>query len=483
MPATIEDSVFFIPVDAVCHRPVVTCTPGVSLVEMARLMKTYNISGIVVVEGNEPVGIVSVRDLRNLVADSVNDIATLSVRDVMKTSLITIGSSEQLFKAVFLLAKHTIHHLIVLDRNGHLTGILTDSDILRIQAGSPLYLIKEIESATTIDQLRLIGSKLPGMLQYAISTKADTDNLIQLITLFNDAFTQRLIYVLDLRHDIRLPSGAAYLVMGSEGRSEQTLRTDQDSAIVYRDDLSPDNLHMVRRFAERIATALESVGVPLCPGNMMAANPEWCHSISEWKRLSTEWITRPSPENTLLFGGLQDLRVLHGDAAFEGELRNHIIECARLNSNFFPAMAHTIVRFEPPLGLFGRFLVERTGESYGKIDLKKGGVFTLTRGVALLALEAGIMGGTTWEKLSRLHHLKIVSDHDLETLNESFTLLIKLRLKEQLRAVSGGTAPDNLVDPKALTNREREQLRFAFKGVCMLISILKVRYQLDLMSH
>ncbi len=483
MSTTYEDSVFFIPVDAACHRPVVTCTPGHSLVEMATLMKTYNISGIVVVDGKDPVGIVSVRDLRNLVADSVNYISTLAVRDIMKTSLITIGSKEQLFKAVFLLAKHTIHHLIVLDQNGHLTGILTDSDLLRIQTNSPLYLIQEIESATTIDQLRLIGSKLTGMLKYAININAATDNLIQLIAQFNDAFTQRLIYVLDLHHDIRLPSGAAYLVMGSEGRCEQTLRTDQDSAIVYRDNLSPDKRRMVRRFAEKIATALESVGIPLCPGNMMAANPDWCHSISEWKHLTTGWITRPDPENTLLFGGFQDLRVLHGDAAFEGELRNHIIECARLNSNFFPEMAHTIVRFEPPLGLFGRLLVEKSGESYGKIDLKKGGVFTMTRGVALLALEAGIMGGTTWDKLSRLHQLKFVTDHDLETLNESFTFLIKLRLKEQLRAVSNGAAPDNLVDTKLLTYTERDQLRSAFKGVRMLISILKGRYQLDLMAH
>lgn len=483
MPATREDSLFFIPVNDVCHRPVITCSPDLGLVEMARLMKTSNISGIVVVEKGEPVGIVSLRDLRNLIADSVNDISIMAVRDIMKTGLITIRSNELLFKAVFLMAKHTIHRLIVIDQNGDLSGVLTDTDFLRIQTCSPLYLVQEIESATTIDQLRQIGKKMTGMLQYAVSTNADAYSLIQLISHFNDAFTQRLIYILDIHHDVRLPTGAAYLVMGSEGRCEQTLRTDQDSAIVYRDNLSPENLIEVQRFADSIVTALESAGIPLCTGNMMANNPEWCHSISEWKHLTTEWITRPSPENTVFFGVFQDVRVLHGEAAFEEELRSHIIECARLNSIFFPGMACNIVRFEPPLGMFGGLRAEKSGKVRGKIDLKKGGLFTLTRGIGLIALEAGIMGGTTWDKLSRLHHLNIASDHDLETLTESFTFLIRLRLEKQLGAVSAGTEPDNLVDLQALTFKERDRLRSAFNGVKTLIAIMNSRYQLDMIAH
>jgi CBS domain-containing protein len=400
----------------------------------------------------------------------------------MKTRLITIRSNELLFKAVFLMAKNSIHRLIVIDHDGHLSGILTDTDILRIQISSPLYLVQEIESATTIDQLRQIGKKMTGMLQYAVRTNADAHSLIQLITHFNDAFTLRLICILDIHHDVRLPVGAAYLVMGSEGRCEQTLRTDQDSAIVYRDNLSPDKLIEVRRFAHRIVAALESVGVPLCPGNMMANNPEWCHSISEWRHLTTQWIANPGPENTVNFGVFQDIRVLHGEAFFEEELRSHIIECARLNSIFFSGMALNIIRFKPPLGMFGRLLVEKSGKGRGKIDLKKGGVFTLTRGIGLIALEAGIMGGTTWEKLSRLHHLNIVSDHDLETLTDSFTFLIKLRLVKQLVAASEGTDPDNLINPLELTDKEHSLLCSAFKGVNTLIAILRGRYRLDMMS-
>jgi CBS domain-containing protein len=365
----------------------------------------------------------------------------MTVRDIMKVGLITIHRNDYLFKAVFLMAKHNIHHLVVVDEREQLAGVMTDTDLFRIQTQSPLYLIQEIESVTTIEQLAALGQKMTGMLQYAVKTNADVQSLIQLIANFNDAMTRRLIFILDCREDIRLPEGSAYLVLGSEGREEQTLRTDQDSAIVYRDDLPADKLAEVRRFAERIAIALEGIGVPLCPGNMMASNPEWCHSLSEWKHLTERWITMPSPDHTVFFGVFQDLRVLHGDVAFQEELQTHLCECTNSNTIFFPNMARTIAGFKPPLGIFGRFLVEKKGEQSGKLDLKKGGLFALTRGVGLLALEAGFTGGTTWDKLERLKHLNYISGSDLDTIRDSFTYLMKIRLERQLRALSYGQEP------------------------------------------
>lgn len=482
MPGISEDSFFFITVDTICHRPAITCSPDIGLIDMARLMKKENISGIVAVEDQKPVGIVSLRDLRNLIADAV-DISALTVRNVMKTGLITIRSSDYLFKAIFMMAKHNIHRLIVIDDFDRLSGVMTDTDLLRIQTRSPLYLVQEIESAGTIDQLKIIGKKMTGMLHYAVKTNADAHSLLQLIAHFNDAFTQRLISILDTKNDVRLPPGAAFLALGSEGREEQTLRTDQDNAIVYRDDLPADCLKEVRRFAEHIVAALESVGVPLCPGNMMASNPEWCHSLSEWKQLTEHWITAPGPDETVYFGVFQDLRVLHGDKTFEDELRAHICECARTHSLFFPNMARNIIRFKPPLGMFGRLLVEKKGEQRGKLDLKKGGLFALTRGISLLALEAGIMGGTTWAKLERLHQLHLVAEHDLEIIEDAFTFLIKLRLEKQLIALSSGKEPGNHVDPLVLPERDRDQLRAAFKGVTTLLKVLQSHYQLNLVSH
>lgn len=238
------------------------------LIEMSRIMKQHNISGIIAVENEKPVGIVSLRDLRDLIATAAGDMTILTVRDVMKTGLITISSSDHLFKAIFLMAKHNIHRLVVVENTGLLAGVMTDTDLLRLQARSPLYLVQEIESAATVEQLRLLSLKMSGMLQYAIKLNADPQSLIQLIAHFNDAFTLRLIGILAERDGICLPEGAAYLALGSEGREEQTLRTDQDSAIVYRDDLSADKLAEVRRFAEAVVNGLAVLGVPLCPATL-----------------------------------------------------------------------------------------------------------------------------------------------------------------------------------------------------------------------
>ncbi len=483
MPIINEDSFFFISVDSICHRPAITCPPELSLVEMAGIMKTNNISGIIVVEGEKTIGVVSLRDLRNLIAQGPGDIATLTVRDIMNVGLITIRSNDYLFKAIFLMAKHNIHRLVVVDERDQLVGVMTDTDLFRIQTRSPLYLIQEIESVTTIEQLSLLGKKMTDMLQYAVETNADVQSLIQLIAHFNDALTRRLIFILDCRENIRLPADAAYLVLGSEGREEQTLRTDQDSAIVYRDDLPADKLAEVHRFAERIAVALESVGVPLCPGNMMASNPEWCHSLSEWKYQTERWITMPSPDHTVYFGVFQDLRVLHGDVTFEGELQAHLCECTRRNTIFFPNMARTISNFKVPLGMFGRFLVEKKGEQSGKLDLKKGGLFALTRGVSLLALEAGCAGGTTWDKMERLKQLNFVSANDLDVIRDAFTFLMKMRLERQLRSVSYRQEPSNYVDPQLLTVKEQDRLRKALKGANTMITLLRNRYQLDIVAN
>lgn len=478
-----EDSFYFMPVGDVCRLPVITCAPETGLVAVARMMKTHNISGIVVVDGDWPIGILSLRDLRNLIADRADDLSRIVVRDVMKTALLTIRRRDYLFKAIFLMAKHNVHRLVVVDDAGLLAGVMTDTDLLRVRASSPLYLIQEIEAATTVDQLRQISLKLTEMLQHALRLNADCRSLIQLVAHFNDAFTLRLIAIIEERDGIRLPAGAAYLALGSEGREEQTLRTDQDSAIVYRDDLPAEQLVEVRRFADAVVSGLAALGVPLCDGNMMANNPAWCHSVSEWKSLIDRWITTPGPEQTVNFGVFQDMRVQYGDRFFEEELRRHICETAGHNGYFFPNMARNIIRFKPPIGMFGRLLVERRGEGRGKIDLKKGGLFALTRGISLIALEEGICGGTTWSKIERLGELGKISPQDLEIMERSFTVLIDLRLRKQLIALASGNLPGNFVDPLVLKESERVELRAALRGVGSLLQMLKSRYQLDLVAR
>ena len=478
-----EDSVHFVRVGTLCKGKVIDCTPGTSLVEAVRLMQAHDITGLVVVENQRPVGIFSIRDFRRLVANSDGDISALSVRHGMTAGLITVKDQDCVMDAIFIMARHNIHRLGVVAADGSLVGLICATDLLSLQAKSPLYLSTEIDAARSIAELRLVSAKMLDTVILASKTGADIRGLVQLISHFNDAMTQRLIYLLEHEEGITLPQGASYLVLGSEGRGEQTLRTDQDSAMVCADDLGPDQQAQLERFALRIVEALESLGVPLCPGNTMASNPQWRHTLSEWKQLIEQWISVPKPEHMVNFGMFQDLRAIHGDPAFARQLHDHILAMVRRNEMFLHFVGRNILRFPPPLGMFGRFRVEKKGEHKGKIDLKKAGIFAITEGASLLALEVGVVDGTTWDKLELLGKRGVLSAIDLETVEESFSYLVRLRLQRQLKAMAAGNKASNHVDPLIMTDRERDRLRAALKGVATFLNIIRDHYQLNLISR
>ena len=241
-------------------------------------------------------------------------------------------------------------------------------------------------------------------------------------------------------------------------------------------------LRSVESFAARLVDALEEIGVPRCPGNIMASTPRWCHSVSEWKQLLDQWIAAPTPENILNFGMFQDLRALHGDEAPVMRLRDHICSEVQCHASFFPNMACHVVRFPTPFTIFGRVRVEQSGAHTGMVDLKKGGIFAITTGASLLALESGIIGGDTWNKLELLGKLGFFSSEDLETIVKSFTFLVQLRLQQQLRDISSGREPTNYVDPRSMTASEYEQFRHALKGVNTFLWIFRDHYLLDYIS-
>ena len=478
-----DEGFFFITIETLCQRPPITCAPEMDVVAMARLMQDHDISGLVVVEGDTPVGTLSIRDLRKFIADSGGALAGHKVRDIMRPGIVTIRLRDHVYEAIFKMAQYDVHRLGVVDDKGKLAGVITDTDLLRIQTRTPLYLNQEIAAAQSIGELKALSVRMLEMVRFATRAGAGTKSLVELISHLNDAFTLRIIALMESTEGIRLPAGAAYLVLGSEGRGEQTLRTDQDSAMVYADDFPPERLGDLERFSTRLADALDEVGVPRCPGNTMASNPQWRHSLAEWKELLNQWIHVPKGQHMVNFGMFQDFRALYGDQTLERQLHEHLLATVRRNALFFPYAARNIVRFPPPLGMFGRIRVERRGEHRGKVELKKAGIFAITEGVSLLALEAGIVGGSTWEKIERLREQGVLSSRDLDIIDESFTYLVQLRLQRQLRALSEGNKPANTVDPLVMTDKDRDRLREALKGVGSFLRLIRDRYKLDFIAR
>lgn len=365
-----------------------------------------------------------------------------------------------------------------------LTGINKDNSMPNRETSIdiPFDLHREIAAARSIDALAGISVRMLDAADSAMRSSVSAKDVVQLISRFNDAVTLRLIALLESGEGVRLPEGATFLVLGSEGRGEQTLRTDQDNAIVYSDDLPAGELGSVRLFAARLVDALEEIGVPRCPGNIMASNPQWCHSVGEWMDLLSRWINVPTPEHILNFGTFQDLRALYGDESPAEQLRDHIREEAKCYSLFFPHMASHVVRFPSPFTIFGNIRVEQSGKHKGMVDLKKAGIFAVTTGASLLALEHGIIGGDTWGKLELLAKRGLITSGDLEIIVNAFTFLVQLRLQQQLRDLAAGRAPTNCVNPLYMTDRENEQFRQALKGVGTFLWIFRNHYLLDFIS-
>jgi len=261
------------------------------------------------------------------------------------------------------------------------------------------------------------------------------------------------------------------------------LRTDQDSAIVYADDLPPAQLAEIERFSVRLVDALEQIGVPRCPGDTMASNPQWRRSLSGWKELLEQWVTVPKSEHMVNFGMFQDFRTVWGEPRFEAELHAHLLNTLQHFALFFPYMARHIARFPPPVGMFGHIRVERRGEHRGEVDLKKAGIFAVTEGASLLALENGAVGGSTWDKLDLLRQRRILPAGDVEIVYQAYTNLVQMRLQRQLKALEAGKPPSNYLNPLAIPDVERDQLRLALKGVATFQRILRDRYKIDFIAR
>ncbi len=473
-----EEGLLFTPVREVCKGPVVTCDPDTEVVAAARLMDERGISGVVAEENGVPVGVFTDRDLRRLVARAGGQLGGVRVREAMHSPVLTVSDHAPAYEAVYLMARHNIHRLLVVDATGRMVGVITGTDILGLQTNSPLYLRDEVARARSLEDLKRVNARVPEMVRFALRAGAGTRDLVGFISQFNDEVSRKAAEILEAE-GVELPPRAAYLVLGSEGRGEQTLRTDQDSAAVFADDLDESSRWDVERFCVRLVETLVEIGVPPCPGGTMASNAQWRHPLSEWMALVEQWITVPTGEHMVNFGMFQDLRALWGDASLERRIKDHILELTRRHSLFFPRVAKNIVRFPPPLGWFGRIRTERRGKAKGRVDLKKAGIFALTEGVSLLALEAGILDGTTWDKIEALRERGVITAAEADRLDDAFTTLVGFRLRHQVRNLSEGRPPDNYLDPLRLTPREKHEFKRALEEVGWFLQYIRSRYRLD----
>ncbi len=476
-----DSNVLFLTVGQ-CYRPhVFSCGPDDLVVDAARRMRDQNISSLVVCEQDIPIGIMTDRDLRNkLVAQDI-DPHEVHVRSVMNAPLITIRRDERIRDAVLRMTRHRIHRLIVLDEAGHLAGIITESDICRLREQSPQHLIREIEEAATIDELRMLHHRVQDLVAHLLATGVNIQELIRLIARLNDRILLRLIQVVRAGRYADLSDCFAFVVLGSQGRGEQTLTTDQDTALIHADGLTVAEVAQLAAFCRDVIDAFVAIGIPYCPGATMASNESWRRSSDGWRREVDQWFSVASLENIINVAMFCDMRTLYGDPAFELEVKQHIASHLGRNELFLMKMAANVHRIRIPLDWTGRIKTE-TGDGHQELlDIKRGGIFTITEGIKVLALESKILDGGTLERIARLVEAGTLNRVEADNLRAAFDQLILLRLRFQVESLREGKTPNNTISLDRLNRMETGGLKLALEEVRSFKRLLQRRFLLGQM--
>jgi CBS domain-containing protein len=264
------------------------------------------------------------------------------------------------------------------------------------------------------------------------------------------------------------PVPFVFMIMGSEGRQEQTLKTDQDNAIVYQDP-NPSTAEAVGRyflsFGEMACNLLNEAGYDFCSGNVMAKNPKWCQPLSQWRTYFSDWIHAAEAEDLLQASIFFDFRRGFGDESLIEQLRKHLFASLEGWSGFFRHMTENALNFKPPLGFFRNFVVESKGRHRNAFDIKSA-MTPIVDFARAYALKNNIEETNTLERLDQLRIRKILSLQEYDELEKAYSFLMQLRFVRQITAImEDNSRPDNYINPKKLTRIEQTMLKEIFKRV------------------
>jgi signal-transduction protein with cAMP-binding, CBS, and nucleotidyltransferase domain len=457
------------PVRRFMQEPV-NCTLDDTIQRAAERMRRCEVSAILVgPPGGEPVGIITDRDVRDRVVAEGLDPAEPVFR-IMSAPLHSFPESGLAGEALLRMLELRVRHLVIHDATGRVVGLLRDREITAAHRFSPATLVREINQARSVDEIVDLRERVPRLVAALIDTGSPPRSINRIMAAVSDATHQTLV-ALAVKELGPPPVPFAFITLGSDGREEQTLATDQDNAIIHADP--PEDRHSVveayfRALGERVCLDLDRAGYARCPGEIMASNPRWRLSLSEWVALYTQWMEAPQPRDLLEFSVFFDFRSVVGDAGLVRSLREAIAEVLRHNPPFLLHLARHALEFRLPMGSFGRIVTESTGAHDKSFNIKEA-MAPVVHVARLYALRHGVEATNTLERLHVLHEQGVLRSPSHEEVVQVYEYLMRLRLGHQAEAMREGRAPDNHLPTEGLTDLDRAMLKQASARISLLI--------------
>ncbi len=442
-------------------------------------MSEHRVGSIVIVEpeSSRPIGIFTLRDLLHRVAAKSCDLDQMVMSVMSDSGLLMLNWRSTVYQAALVMARHGIHHVIVVDAAGKLVGIVSQEDVYELQSGGGKAISGAIRGARDLDGLIAAAEDIRTLAIRTLAEGGAAEALTQMISTLNDHLTVRLIEL--TKQEFELPKVPwCWLAFGSEGRYEQTLLTDQDNGLVFA--APADQAEAVRQaflpFAAEVNKRLDACGFPLCKGNVMASNPELCLSVAEWHQRFGSWLRSASPQALLDATIYFDFRPLYGAEDLAEELSEWLRRNIPGATLFLRFMAENALRSRPPLGMIRDFSFDGNKDFPRTIDLKASGARLFVDVARILALANGISETSTPERLRAAAEKGKVGRDDIGAIIDGFYFLQKLRLRVQQEGTPMGLA--NRVDPAKLNELDRFVLKEALKQAKKLQGRIQLDYRL-----
>jgi CBS domain-containing protein len=458
------------------RRELVQMDSSSSVAEVAAIMTEKGVSSILLSESGAVAGILTDKDLRRRVV-AVRLPYDTPVRDVMTHDPVVANHDSNVAEALLIMMQRNIHHLPVLRENTPI-GMLTLADLLRIEAEHPIYMAGDILKQVDPESIARLSKRLPELIQRMIGADATADQIGKVVTTVTDAITKRLIQLAILKLGPP-PVKFAWLALGSQGRQEQSAKSDQDNALLLDDSFLPEHDAYFEQLGKYVCDGLDACGYVYCPGDVMASNTRWRQPLKVWKGYFRRWIAEPEPKALMYANIFFDLRIVEGDVTLVKELKSHIAELARKNHFFLAMMAKNAMAFQPPLGFFRQFVLEKGGGHGDSLDLKHRGVIPIVELARIYSLAGGEVRVNSRRRLRSAVQTGQITEGTGRSLEDALELIDYVRMNHQWEEMKNGLPPSNYVPPNFLSPLQRQHLKAAFNVVRTAQAALLNRFGLS----
>jgi CBS domain-containing protein len=471
------DQLYSTKIGDISYKKVVSCAPDTPIFEAALKMAEHKTSCLFIEDQPQQfIGFVTDITLRDKVIGQRLS-AEHPISEVMDEHIVAISTDAYVYEAVLMMFSSKSRYLLV-KKEDQFVGFLSRNRLLSEQAQSPLVFIQSVKSAVNTDDLKRKWQKVPGIVSQLLSRGVHAEIVNEVVTTIADTISTKIIEEV-IQKLGPPPAKFVFMVLGSEGRKELSLKTDQDNALIY-EDTSADKRAAVRTyfldFAGQVSDKLNAVGFVYCKGDYMASNPNWTHSLAHWKYNYQSWIEEALPEAAVKFAAFFDCRAIYGDLVLMEELRTFVDqELQKPIEKFYVYLAKNALQYEPPLTYFRNIKTQKVAQKE-VFDIKTA-MTPIVDLVRVYALQNRIFQKeNTGERLKALKNLNVFSEKQFNELMQSYYYLMGLRLKHQADQINNQTEPDNFIEINKLTKIEKVTLIEIFKTIQNFQSGIKMRF-------